>query len=1014
MKKRNWLLKIQKMGTFEFKKAYKKLNPEQRFAVDEIEGPVMVIAGPGTGKTQILTLRIANILLKTQINPENILALTFSEAASFEMRDRLSGIIGTPAFRVEISTFHSFANSIIKNYPDEFPALLTSELVTGIEQIEIMEKLIGLLDLQLLKPLGEPLYFLKDILQSINDLKKEGIAPEKLKEAICKQENNFKKIKDLYYEKGKYKGMMKGQYQTLQKDIEKIKEFLTVFASYQKSLQEEKKYDFNDMLLEVIKVLQANESLLLRIQEKYQYILVDEHQDTNAAQNHLIELVANFYEVPNLFVVGDEKQAIYRFQGASLENFLYFKKLYPMAKLINLRINYRSHQTILNASGSLIEKNISANMLPAKKLLACSNKIPEKIKVAQFSNYDLEYEFVATDISQKIKKGTDFSQIAVLARRNTDLVPLTQIFNRVGIKYTVKADQDILKDLQIEKILLIFEAISKPFDEAILVKVLQIDFLKIDPFDVYKIISYLKKQHIGLNEFIRQINKKNGHKLELVKPEAIVDFYWKYNQWIGDSNNIPFDELFVNVINESGFKEYFLKSGQRYQILNKLTALFDEVKLYLSKNPKFNLADFLHLLQMMEKHQVFLKTKLNVSAEEGIRLMTVHQAKGLEFEFVYIINCFDGRWGNSRKRGAKIKIPWEYLGQSVKADIAFAEIEDERRLFYVGMTRAKKGVLLTYSKSRIDNREQLPSQFISEINPKFLENINVAKFEKTFDPAQIFTLPDKTEINPKDKKYLQSLFLEKGLSATGLDNFIKCPWRYFFRNLVSLPEKKDKNLIFGSAVHYALNVYIKFRKTKKISYRFLIDKFKEYLDSQPLAEKEMEECLIKGKRALKHFYKSAIPAWPTDIQSEMPIKGVKFAEKIILNGRLDMIEFLSNDGIVRVHDFKSGKPKSRGQIDGSKSDKEYNYLRQLVFYRILLDRYKEGLLKMKEGVIDFVEPDEKQRLRSEVFLINESQVHDLEQVIKSVGQQIMELSFWDQICDEKDCEFCTLRKMVFN
>ncbi len=164
------------MITNEFKKSYKNLNPQQRKAVEEIEGPVMVIAGPGTGKTQVLTLRIANILLKTQVNPENILALTFSESASFEMRERLSGIIGTPAFRVEIATFHSFANNIIKNYPDEFPRLLSSESLTEIEQIEIIEALIGSLDLKLLRPFGEPLYYIKQILAVINDLKKEGIS----------------------------------------------------------------------------------------------------------------------------------------------------------------------------------------------------------------------------------------------------------------------------------------------------------------------------------------------------------------------------------------------------------------------------------------------------------------------------------------------------------------------------------------------------------------------------------------------------------------------------------------------------------------------------------------------------------------------------------------------------------------------------------------------------------------------------------------------------------------------
>ena len=196
------------MITNKFNELYKRLNPEQKLAVDEIEGPVMVVAGPGTGKTQILTLRIANILLKTQVNPENILALTFSEAASFEMRSRLSEIIGTAAFRAEISTFHSFANSILKNYPDEFPFLLSSESITEIEQLELIEKLLNSLDLVLLKPFGDPLYYMKDILSAINDLKKENISPIDLDKAIKEQTKDFDAVDDLYHEKGKYKGEM--------------------------------------------------------------------------------------------------------------------------------------------------------------------------------------------------------------------------------------------------------------------------------------------------------------------------------------------------------------------------------------------------------------------------------------------------------------------------------------------------------------------------------------------------------------------------------------------------------------------------------------------------------------------------------------------------------------------------------------------------------------------------------------------------------------------------------------
>lgn len=1001
------------METIEFKKAYNNLNPQQKQAVDEIEGPVMVIAGPGTGKTQILTLRIANILLKTQINPENILALTFSEAASFEMRSRLAEIIGTPAFRVEIATFHSFSNDVIKNYPDEFTMLLSAENITETEQIELIEKLIDSLNLKLLRPFGDPLYYLRDILGAINDLKKEGVTPEKLRDSIKKQKEDFVKIDDLYHEKGKFKGEMKGKYVEFKKDIEKVEEFLLVFDSYQNALTEEKKYDFNDMLLEVIKALESNKSLLLRLQEKYQYILVDEHQDTNAAQNSLIELLLSFYKNPNIFVVGDEKQSIYRFQGASLENFLYFRKIYPEVKLINLQENYRSHQLILNASGSLIAKNISANILPQKNLKANSDIKAQKVKLATVSSYDLEYEYIASDIKDKIAKGFNLSEIAVLARRNFDLSPLTQSLNRLGIKFIIQADQNILNDLEIQKLLLIFQSVANPMDEALLIKALHVNFLEVDPFDVYKLISYSKKQKKEFPRVIEKINKKLIKELDLKTASGLSSFYLKYKNWIGENDNIPFDDLFIKVVNESGFKEFILRSSNRYQLLNKLNSLFDEIKLRLYKNPKFGLAEFINLLQTVEKHKVALRVKADHSKMEGVRLFTVHKSKGLEFEWVYIINCFDGRWGNSRKRGAKIKLPWIYLGINIKADISFEEIEDERRLFYVAMTRAKRGIILTFSKFGIDGKEQHPSQFIQEIESKFIEIIDAPEFEKSFDKSQMFDLPGSIKLDPKNKQYLKQLFFEKGLSVTGLDNFLTCPWKYFFRNLISLPDVKNKHLIFGTAVHFALDAFIKLRHVKKLGINFLLDKFHELLDKEAMTVIDQREISEKGERILKLFFNQVIPSWPKNIQSELSVRGVRFSDDVILNGRIDMIEFISSDNLVRVHDFKTGKIKSRSQIDGTRTDSKYNYKRQLVFYRILLNKYKEGLFKMQEGVIDFIEPDKKGDFRSEIFDITKQDVIELESIIKSVGNKIVNLTFWEQKCGDADCEYCKLKEMVF-
>lgn len=1009
------------MKSTRFEDQYKRLNPGQKEAVDSIEGPVMVVAGPGTGKTQVLTLRIANILLKTQVNPENILALTFSESASFAMRQRLLEIIGSLAYRVEISTFHSFANSIIQNFPEEFEDLISSESITEDEQMQYIEKIIEKEDLKILRPWGEPLFYARDILSAIGDLKKEGITPDNLAKAYKLQKESFKNVPDLYHEKGQFRGQMKGKYVQELKDMEKLKELIKIYRAYSNLLLTSKKYDFNDMLIKTVKVLEKNKSLLLLQQEKYQYVLIDEHQDTNASQNRLIELLASFYEAPNLFIVGDEKQAIYRFQGASIENFLYFKKKYPQALLINLIQNYRSGQIILDASISFISKNISSNILSEEiRLVATRPKEEEKIKIAVLDDYFGEFEFVARKTESLIKQGTDPSEIAVLARRNFELSELADFLKRKQIPFIIDADLDILADLWVRRLLMILEAVSDFGSEEKFAKVLNIDVLGIDPIDVFKLITRSKTEKASVFEILER--SKGSFK-------KINSFYKLFKGWVTLSKNIQLDELFIKVLNESGIRQGFLSSPDRNEILNKFISLFETVKEKIYQNPDYSLSDFLQKLELVRKHNLQIKAKTNTTLKRGVRLLTVHKAKGLEFEYVFIIQCIAGRWGALRKRGQNLKIPWQFLGEKVKAEVEFEAIEDERRLFFVGMTRAKKDVMLTYSRFSVDLKEQLPSQFLEEIDTNLIENLDTEKFNRDFSGQKdsLFEEPVSGLDKNQEADFFRKLFLEKGLNVSAFDNFLECPWKYFFINLISIPATRNKYQLFGTAVHNALENLIKKRKTEKNPKDFLIKSLEWNLEQQGLSDKDYKEYLEKGRKALEGFYSNVFVNFQETIQSELVIRGVKISDNLTLRGRIDMLEemkkgefvsggkkypVLSSHGEFIVHDFKTGRPKSRAEINGSKPDSRYNYFRQLSFYKVLLDRYKEGLMKTKTGVIDFVEPDEKNHFKSEIFEITESDSKALLQQLQSVADQISSLSFWNEICGKKGCEWCGLRQVM--
>ena len=1003
------------MVTLEFKRLYKQLNPAQKKAVDAVEGAVMVIAGPGTGKTQILTLRIANILLKTQVNPENILALTFTEAASYEMRKRLLSIIGQDAYRVEITTFHSFCNNFIKTHQEEFSEIISSESISEVEQIEIIEEIIKNLDLVHIKPFGDLMHYVKPALSAINNLKRENITPKEFESGLVSMKKDLNSRDDLLNTKGKYKEEIKSSYKKLFRDIDKNKELAKVYKEYGEKLKKLKKYDYSDMILDVIKQLENHPYLLQYLQEKFQYFLIDEHQDTNSAQNKFIEILASFFPNPNLFVVGDEKQAIYRFQGASLENFLYFKKKYPEAKLINLSENYRSTQTILDATFSVISNNNTGVEILSESasLVKRSLHIEEKIKKAEFSSFDNEFYWI-TDKIRELLKTTKANDIAVLVRNNNDLNQLTPILDTKNIPYIIESDNDILEDLTIGKMILLLRSIEKPTEDEYMTKVMFMDNFDINPLDVFKISARRYQDKVKLWDILT--NTQVLKELNLKDVDAIkrfVNLYTADDGFIKKARNNKLDEIFVDVLNASNLLKKLLEKPDAQEILIRMARLYDEVKERVGRNASYSLSDFVKYLDLIEDHDVSLKKNTHIVPEGVIRLMTVHKSKGLEFDYVFIPQAFDAHWGNKRKRGARFDIPWEFLDKKIKATIE-DENSDERRLFYVALTRARKNVFISFSNSSEDGREQLISQFLVEIPEDYIENIDVAKFEKKLGEnlKQIFTPFVKNKNLSFSKEFIAEVFRRQGLSVSALNNYLECPWKYFFLNLIRVPEKINDSGLFGNAIHDAINQYIISVKKGDGSKKYLLDKFRESRYLLSITPKELDRFIERGEKALGGYYEEKLKFLDKEAESELDIKGIRINDDLILNGKIDMIEQLEKGGKVAVVDFKTGGVKSRNEIEGKTKDGTGNYKRQLVFYKILMDRYRNGLFKMQNGIIEFVEPNDNGQYKREIFDITNEEAEELLKKILEVGSEIMNLTFWNDKCDNNNCEYCRLRKFI--
>ena len=983
-----------------FKKLYKQLNPAQKEAVDIVEGPVMVVAGPGTGKTQILTLRIANILKETQVEPENILALTFTEHAASSMRRRLAEIIGSQAYRVRISTFHGFCNEIIKSYPEEFPHIIGAINITKPEQIQIIEQLIEMLPLKELKPFGDPLYYLQSLISSIEQLKREGIDPERYLKLVEDEKKYFDLIDDLYHDKGAHKGKMKGDYQKLFKTIVKNQEAAIVYDAYQKKLRKKKLYDYSDMIMEVMQALSVNGDLLLNLQEQYQYFLVDEHQDTNNAQNKILELLCNFHPSPNLFVVGDEKQAIFRFQGASLENFTYFKKLYRDAKLVILDNNYRSTQAILN---------VAENIIPGqKKLQADTKQLGRKIKLHEFSNVQSENYFLARDIQSKIAEGVVPGSIAILYRDNRDALPIAWVLEKFSTPFSIESDQNILNDKQIRKLIMLIELTNDIGSEKKIVDALHIDFLKVAPLDIYKLSDYARKNKVMIQDAMR--SGKILASLGLESADIIEELYKKLSGWAILAKNDNITEFFEKLINESGFLGYILAS-KSVEALEKVNLFYDELKVFVERHKDADLEKFCQYLHLLKEHNVLIK-RVMVGNKEAVHLMTAHKSKGLEFDYVYIVNAYDGHWGNKRKF-EPIQLISSVFSIS-HSHLQHDQNDDERRVFYVALTRAKKEVAITYSATGIDGREQIVSQFVSEIDPVLIDSVNISGYEKDLkkDLSTIFASSKNSGVDIKSKDFIRQLFMDRGLSVTALNNYLKCPWNYFYNNLLRIPRAKSASQMYGTAVHAALKDFFEKLRTKSVGKDFLLEKFNFYAGKESFGSNEMGGILEKGHKALGGYCENYQNSWHKNNLLEFSIRGVELSPEIRLTGAIDKIEVLNPSNEVIVVDYKTSKPKSRSEIEGMTKYSNGDIKRQLIFYNLLLNNFADGKYKMVSGDIDFVEPDDRGNYKKERFEITKSEVSDLEELIRRTGNEILNLSFWDQECDDAKCEFCDLREMM--
>lgn len=1040
-------------ATQKFYEEYEKLNPEQKEAVDHIDGPLICLAGPGTGKTQIIAMRIAKILLDTQMEPYNVLCLTFTESGAVAMRKRLVEIIGTAAYYVHIHTFHSFCNEIIKENYEKFVFARELEPLSDIERVQIFKAIIDELPISSsIKPYGDIYFYWRDLVKAVQELKREEIDESEYKKILSDIETFISKydseitdfiethgskleesqltklyevmddsvtarhIKNIFEEYFKdpdkkkrtaTKNQIKDFYGDLKSDLPKQKEIAKVYEEYQIRIREKGRYDYEDMILFVVEKFKQDPELLAKYQERYQYILIDEYQDTNGAQNETVKILLQYFEVPNIFVVGDDKQSIYRFQGASLENILFFYKQYrDNVKIVSLRHNYRSYQYILDAAHSLIQYNENSleKIIESlqRDLRAFRGNTEQKIEVLEFENTLTENYSVAKKIKELISSGVKPSEIAVLYRENRDAIPFADTFLQMEIPFRVETGKNILEDPTIKLLIELLRFICNFELSDSLYKVMFTDFFGFKKTDVAKLAFYAKKNRRELFEILS--DEKAMAEANVGEVQKFTDFLNKILEWKSISVTKVFIQFFDQVLKESGLLNYLGSKPENLDDLNRMNTLFEEAKKLNRSNHNLSLEEFLKYIDDLNENGIQILEQPIRTSKDAVRLMTAHKSKGLEFEHVFITKCVHKHWGDNAKK-SKLKLPKGLIQNDLLNDIKERN-EDERRLFYVALTRAKNGLYISYPKLDDSGRPVTPSLFITEIDENLLERKILPELEdEAMERLQSMFLTPRSEPDLNYHDYLRTMVQGYKLSVSHLNNYLRCPRIFLFENLLGIKKIRSKHMSFGRAVHQALEDFFnEYRRKQLPQLEFLQDKFKFYLSKEILSTNDFRDSLDYGLEILKNYYEHYKNSFHKNSVVEYPMDAGVIVDGIPLVGRIDKIEILDEKN-VRVVDFKTSNPDNK--YEEMKKGGEYH--RQILFYKLLCDNAPNFNYKMISGILDFLQPSKRKNdyVRAEVDL-NEEDLNELKILIKDVYQDIKSLRFLTSeemnYCGE--CEWC--------
>ncbi|PIR49212.1 hypothetical protein COU80_00485 [Candidatus Peregrinibacteria bacterium CG10_big_fil_rev_8_21_14_0_10_55_24] len=978
---------LHRRTTSAYEERMRALNTDQRLAAETIEGPVMVVAGPGTGKTEVVALRTATILRKTQMRPSNILCLTFSTSGAKAMRERLRQIIGPDAYGVTVSTIHSFCNDLIQQHPQLFVDFRALEQVSNIERLQIVRRAIKGLGQrsELYMPVAEH-DRAADVLDRITQMKKEGIAPDDLTKYVDAFVEEIKKTPT-----GRERDFASKAYKDDLKKVQQFKEFITVYRAYIGELAATHRYDFDDMVLVALEALKEHEWLLESLQVRYQYILVDEFQDLNGAQNRILDLLTTYAYIeqePNIFVVGDDDQAIFRFQGANIGNMLSFLKRFPSTVIVTLKTNYRSIQPILDAASAVIAVNQERLVNVAngieKDLIAGRKKDGMKPQFIRYPDTSTEYAGIVGLLRDAQKRKIPWREMAVICRRNEEVLELSDTLTAAGIPNVVAAKQDLVQHPQVLQLITLLRAIYEPESSSALAGALALPCFGCSPAELGRLFIHFRtykrtKEKICLYEYL--LNEpslpaaiKSAHEFIMAKHQGIP--------------SVTLTALLAAVLTESGLLPPMEAREADPRAIAGLHAFYEYVKNRCYEVQTTSLMTLLSDIdQYMQEKKLKLEYDLPHLVQDGVQLMTGHGAKGLEFDVVVMSGVRYRNWGN-RNNGNALALPDHLiLGMDKEVEKRAAQ-EDERRLFYVAMTRARQELFLTFPetyRSGEQMRDAQVSSFVAEAG-EYADEVTLAQ-ERIPSPIETLRMPP-LHIDTAFRAFLLDRLADYELSVTALNAFLKDPQEFLWEQLLQKPSEKKPALAFGTAVHAALEERNSaWQHGETFSVDALVQAFQEHLKKEILTVEELEHYTLVGEDIVRKYGEKTSSDIPLVLSTERTFHAV--IDDIPIKGKVDRIDlFEPNGGTCRILDYKTGQ--TRKTEDAVR--KEEKLFRQLVFYKMLCDADPKFIHEAVSFTLDFIGNENEER-REITFEITETEVKELRALVAQVWSRITALDF---------------------